>query len=76
MKLLPAFFLFTILFTAPEIKPYLIGIIITDMEASINWYTTIFDVELKEELSFLDWEMQVNLLQNQQLKFKIQNLFL
>lgn len=64
------FFSFNFL-TAQDIKPYRIGIIVTDIEEATDWYTKVFDVELKQEFSFSEWEMQVNLLQNDYLKFEL-----
>src|SRR5690606_25770436 len=71
MKTLLTFFHFTTFLTAQDIKPYRIGIIVTDLDVATTWYTTIFDVDLKEEFSFLEWGMRVNLLQNEQLKFEL-----
>lgn len=65
------FFFSSNFLTAQDIKPYRIGIIVTDMEVATTWYTTIFDVVLKEEFAFPEWGMRVNLLQNDQLKFEL-----
>lgn len=71
MKTLIAFFFFPTFLMAQTIKPYRIGIIVTDMKVATSWYTHVFDVELEQKFSFPDWEMQVNLMQNNHLKFEL-----
>lgn len=55
-----------------KIQPYQIGIIVTDLEKATDWYQEIFDVELKHQFTFPEYDnMRVNILTNESLRFEL-----
>lgn len=53
------------------IKPYRIGIVVSDLDKSTSWYKDVFDVNLHKEISYPEYGMRVHLLKADQVQFEL-----
>ena len=53
------------------IKPYRIGIVVTDLDKSKSWYKDVFDVSLHKEISYPEFGMRVSLLKADHVQFEL-----
>lgn len=72
LKLILIHFLFIAQIYSQNVKPSLIGIVVSDLNASTTWYSELFDLKLVKEMSFPKYDsLKINFLKNDDFQLEL-----